>query len=583
MDFKSIQDYYNYQESDIGFHHNHDVYNSLLKLREETQEKNLKSICSYELIFTDYVFNGGEIKPKLAYSNGPSYPNFDLFDDDFEYIKSRAKDVLNHKYKAKYNHLLWESKHRHIDYAKQAIDSYFFLLKNSTTLPDDNLAHHTFANYFKNLFILAQTINYKKDDAIQNLFTLLGTSKVNGFKEYALMKFILEEGKKINVATFQGFYDYANSVINNSVYPELEREYLQLIINLCSKLSLSPKEYHDKLAEYHLAQAEKEQGSFIVHDFYLKALAQYQKSRNKTKIEEVSLLVEKAKPTLDFKSVVTEYQDEKIEKWHNAIDKITDELIEKGEITGIYEYLILHDIFPQAEILDQEIRPVTFDLISVMSFDINRNVSKKKSGLIKPYFLHIQNFSLPHLAKVFTKGIKRKKICFETLLDFLRNNTWYGQDFTETNADGEIVGFNWIELLSPSLSSFFIQSEIDIIANKNTFNGYVLCIDSLTIKFEGLLREFSRHIGAQIIEYKEDGTEARISFEKLLENEKLKQIIPENDQALLKFLFTSQGLNLRNNVAHCFYQTKSYSPGVMFLLISALLRLGNYELTLPNK
>jgi len=82
-------------------------------------------------------------------------------------------------------------------------------------------------------------------------------------------------------------------------------------------------------------------------------------------------------------------------------------------------------------------------------------------------------------------------------------------------------------------------------------------------------------IGAQTIEIKDDGTEERIGFEKLLDNEKLKTLIPEDDIAFFKFLFTSKGMNLRNNVAHCFYKTKNYTSDVMLLLIVALLRLGN--------
>jgi hypothetical protein len=48
--------------------------------------------------------------------------------------------------------------------------------------------------------------------------------------------------------------------------------------------------------------------------------------------------------------------------------------------------------------------------------------------------------------------------------------------------------------------------------------------------------------------------------------------------AFFKFLFTSAGLNLRNNIAHCFYKSYQYNSGIMFLLITALLKLGNYEI-----
>jgi len=581
--FESLQAYYDYVERDRSLLLDYNVSYSLIKLRDKAAEKELKSFCSYELFFTDYTINSGEIKPKISYTNEESYPNFALFDDDLKYIKSRAANVMNPKYKAKYYHLLWESKHKHNAFAKQAIDNYFSFLKSASFPFDDNLSQHAFENYFKNLFILCQTINYKKEEAIQILLSLFGTKKINGYKEYSLMKLITEEGKKISISTLQTFFDYSNKVIDNSVYPDFVGEYLQLLIILCQKLNVSPKPYHNKLAEFHIAQSERRKDSFVVHGFYLKALAQYQKAGNKEKIEEVTVLVEKARRNINFKSVKVEHTDESLHKYWEAIKKMTDELTEQAESKEIYEYIMLCDgIFPKAAVLNEEIRPVMLDLVSVMNFDINRNVSDSKKSGINPYFIHVQNFSINHILLVFIKGVKNGKVSFETMIDFLKNHSWYGQDFTFLNEDGQVEGFNWIELLSPSLFSFFIQSEIDIKQDKNNNVGYILPIDSLVIKFEGLLREFSRHIGAQTIEIKENGTQERISFEKLLENEKLKAIIPEDDIALFKFLFTSDGMNLRNNIAHCFYQTNNYCAGTMLLLVSALLKLGNYKLNIKK-
>jgi hypothetical protein len=183
---------------------------------------------------------------------------------------------------------------------------------------------------------------------------------------------------------------------------------------------------------------------------------------------------------------------------------------------------------------------------------------------------------------VFLEGINNGKISYKSLIDFLKNNSWYGKDFTYLDTNNEVQGFDWIELLSPSLQSFFVQTEFDIKTNKHHSQGYILAIDSLVLKFEGLLRELSRMIGAQTIEIKADGTQERISFEKLLENEKIKALIPENDLAYFKFLFLSDGMNLRNNVAHSFYTTKNYNSETMLLLIVALLRLGNFEIKMTE-
>ena len=204
------------------------------------------------------------------------------------------------------------------------------------------------------------------------------------------MRFISEVGKKIETATLQTFFDYCNKVIDNSVYPDFIGEYLQLQIILCQKLNVSPKPFHNKLGEFHIAQSEKQKESFVVHDFYLKALTQYQKAGNKEKIEEVTVLVEKAKRNINFKSVKLEHTDERLQKYWENIIEITDELTEKGTSKLIYEYIIVREgILPKAEVLNETVRPMMFDLVSVMNFDINKNVSRKEKSGVNPYFFHI--------------------------------------------------------------------------------------------------------------------------------------------------------------------------------------------------
>ena len=366
-------------------------------------------------------------------------------------------------------------------------------------------------------------------------------------------------------------------MIEKDLYPDFDKEYLQLLIDISINLGKSQKDFHNKLGDCHIADSSKHKESFVVHDFYLKALKEYQKAGNKKKIEEVTVLIEKAKDNLNFKSIKTEHSSPELQKWYDALNEMTTNLVEKGESKDIYEYLILSDqIFPKAKVLDEKINSVMMDLVSTMTFDINRNVSGKKGG-INSYYIHIQNFTMRHLWLVFSKGLKNGKISFESLKDFLKNNTWYGVEFSIKNPAGKTETNSWLQLLTPALDSYFKQSEIDIKTNTNSSSGYILSVDSLVLKFEGILREFSRSIGAQTIDIKENGTQERISFEKLLENEKFKELVPEDDIALFKFMFTSEGMNLRNNIAHCFFKSKDYSAEIMWLLICAFLKLGNYK------
>ena len=583
MEFQSLDEYYEYLENDINFQFlDLNTYKYITVLREKIEDDKIKNLCSYELFFTEFSIEKGILIPKCQVG-ASAYPTLELFDDNFEYIKTRAHQVENPKYKAKYNHLLWLSREKKNDFAKQAIESYLLLLEKSSFSVEDNLQCLSFGKYFKNLFVLSQTINYKKDEVINYLVTLLESKKLNDFTKYSLMEFIVENGKNIQTSIKQTFFNYSKSRIEHLNDRVLE-SYLKLLVLLSQKLKTSSSEFHEKLGDYHISQLETEKNKgFIAHHYYTNALDEYRKANNKEKIEKTSVLLEQAKKTIDLKKISVSSEDNEemqnlLNQWWDFTKAKTNHLIENGKSEDIFGHLIAENLFPKAEKLIEEKRPTILDLVTTVTFDINKNVSKsqKYSGL-NAYALHINNFSIRQIWLIFLEGIKSGKISFESLIDYLKNNSWYGNDFTYLDTNNETQGFNWIELLAPSLQSFFVQYEIDIKTNKNNPQGYILAIDSLVLKFEGLLREFSRMIGAQTIEIKDNGTEERISFDKLLNNEKIKALLPPDDITYFKFLFLSEGMNLRNNVAHSFFKTKNYTPGTMLLLIVALLRLGNYK------
>lgn len=583
MGFQNLDEYYEYLEKDTVFQSlDLNTYKYISDLRDKTKDDNTKKWCSFELFFADFSINEGLHVPKFQVGKN-AYPTLELFDDKFEYIKSRAKNVKNLKYKAKYNHLLWLSPQKHINFAKNAIDCYLLLLQNSSFSVDDNLQCYSFGKYYKNLFVLSQKVNYKKDEIISYFVSLLESEKLNDFTKYSLMEFVVENGKNIDASVKQTFFDYSKNRIGKLTDRELE-SYLNLLVLLSHKLNISTSEFHEKLGDYHISQLENEKNKgFIAHHYYYtNALEEYKKANIKEKIEQTAVLLEQAKKTIDLKKVSFELKDEKINEalnqWWDFTNKKIDYVIENGNDKEIYEYLILEQLFPKADVLKEEIRPIMLDLVSTMTFDINKNINKNKTGGINPYYIHINNFSINHIGLVASKGFKSGKFSFESLINYLKNDSWYGQDFTYLDTNNETQGFNWIELLTPALQSFFVQTEIDLKTNSHNPQGYILALDSLVLKFEGLLREFSRMIGAQTIEIKENGTEERIGFDKLLDNEKLKVLIPEDDIAFFKYLFTSNGMNLRNNVAHCFFTNKNYTSRIMLLLIVALLRLGNYKI-----
>jgi hypothetical protein len=576
--FEKIEDYYDFLEKDKSLSYDFNTVKLLIKLRDKEEDAKRRQICSFELFFMDYGVLDGEITYKTKFTNGETYPNFALFNDDLVYIISRADSIKNPKYKAKYNHLLWQSPRKNNKYLIEAIDNYFLFIKEAALIPE-NTSKYEFESLLRTIFILSQIAKYGKEEVLKYIISLIESGILKDYHSYSIIKFVIENGKRLDVKLLQNFKNYADKVIQDRSSPDFLKEYLQLQIILCQKLRISSKNFHNKLGEFHVSTAEENSDSFIAHDFYLHALSEFKKAGNKNKVEEVSILVEKAKKNINLKEIKYEHTDERLQEYWNLIIKVTDELTENYPCEEIYKYITgSKGIFPKADDLIKKNQPSFLDFVTVINFDINKNVNQKNSNVINPYSIAIQNFSVNHLWMVFSKGIKNGKISYESLIQYFEKNSWYSQNIPLPNYSGEKEQFTWLELISPSLKDFFTQIEFDIKVNTYKNQGYILSIDSLVLKFEGLIREFSRLIGAQIIEIREDETEARISFEKLLDNEKFKAIMPEDDVALLKFLFLSDYFDLRNNIAHCFYRPKNYSSGIMLLLIAALLKLGNFEL-----
>jgi len=572
--FKKLKNYYDFLEKDMSFKKNFGLSSQLSILRDNIDNDDDKKKCSFEIFFNDLMFIDGKYVPLSGI-----YPSLSLF-DDFEYIKLRSLSN-NPKYKAKYNHLLWVSPQKHIKYARLAIENYLTFLKTVNIYEKDNISNKGFSEIFRNLFFLSQIINHKKDEVVNFLISLLNGEKLNGYQKYSLMEYISKEGKKNKKETLETFFNYSNNIINNEIYPEFTGEFLKLSILLSNKLKLSPKEFHNKLGDFHIESSKKHKGSFVVHSYYLKALKEFQKASNKDRIEKTTILIEKAKNELNFTKTKTEIEMPELQIWLDELKMRLTDFIEKKEAKIIYEYLInSKEIFPEAKELTENNRPIMLDLVSTINFDINKNVSNDENSGINSYYIHITNLSMRYLWFIFYIGFNNDKVNFKTLKEYIENNTWFGQTINSKKANGENESFKWSELLLPSLEHYFTQTEIDIKTQSNS--NYILSIDGLVIKFEGVLREFSRMIGAQTIELKDNGTQERISFEKMLDNEKLIKIIPKNDIALFKYLFTKKGMNLRNNIAHSFYKPKNYTAAVMWLLISAFLKLGNYKININS-
>jgi hypothetical protein len=209
---------------------------------------------------------------------------------------------------------------------------------------------------------------------------------------------------------------------------------------------------------------------------------------------------------------------------------------------------------------------------------------KKYHEIIRHYLMFVEMASKPFIQSFFINAIHKKKLSPQIILNFLREETWLGRIY-ENRIYNKTVKHDWIALLAPSIYDYFRQMEIFFLNPVNSPN-FTLCTDSLVLKLEGIIRDFCGLNGIKTFEtFSKDGKNhvKEKSINKLLNEEKLEEILGKDDLLFLKILLIEQGgYNLRNEIAHSLLSTKNYGIDNMHLLLLALFRLAKYTIKEEN-
>jgi len=177
---------------------------------------------------------------------------------------------------------------------------------------------------------------------------------------------------------------------------------------------------------------------------------------------------------------------------------------------------------------------------------------------------------------IFIPGIKSGHLTYKNFISYLSNNSWIGKPHFRLDMGGEQVEVDWAGLLAPSIVEFFVQAQAWVSSNYYAPN-FILCIDSLVLKIEGLFRDFSERINISTSVARQKGIQ-EVYLHNILDNPKFADYFNEDDMIFFNYLFSSESkLNLRNNIAHCFLNSNEYGIDKMFLLIASLLRLAKYD------
>jgi hypothetical protein len=604
LDLKSL--YGHLEKRATDYEHSSQIGELFQKLRDLKHRQNNPAeteIAQWEIDFFNFSPVDGKLNPRFTRTNEKGdvieYPSLERFDNrTHEYLVMRLDHTSNPLLRARYSHILWSSPKKHAEYAKIAVESYLKLVKiyeaKDKTEPQKHFGLDVL-EAIKNAYAITNTVKYKSDRVRSEIRRLIRSSGFESNWSFVLrtdlIGLMLRDKKRFSSKDFFGFQDIcwktSEALTNSNIHAAITM--LELGEKIDRKLGKETHEWRKRIAESYEVLTNREDLASLT--FCQLALEQYRIMKNEGKVKELEEKYSKLKDKMHLKIIKTEIDlTEQIEKFREFAHRIA-----QGEPVEIVSFLMLEKkLLPQHAAVEKFAEELgrqyaLQDLISKEIIDESGHPAehfsdegeRKYYRILHQYYLELKLVRMPLINEIFFAAIRENKLSTKVLVEFFKKHSWFGKNIPKKLLNDETIQYSWLNLIAPALNEYFIQMQY-YFQNPAIRPNLVLCIDSLTLKIEGLLRDICRFAGVTTFSMKKDRKGRNVVREKdihaLLHEESVKKLFDEDDLLFFRFLLVEKaGFNLRHRIAHSLMLFQEYSVIYMHLLIIALLRLGKYD------
>jgi len=535
-----------------------------------------------------------------------AYPNLNDFQKEvIEYVNQRLENSSCPLLKARYAHLLWKCPLgvKNNKFAILSIDNYVNAIEDYCDQWNEEKNNETsfqIGRLYETLLAVVNDIKSNLEPVKKLTHKLLFNSTFEFYTKHGILNDMLEYSKIFKPIDFENalsiFEEELNKDKTKSDDFSLVNYHIPTAIKIATKTKSDVRKWHNEtgLAYLRIASTETEGDRFWLKlDNYSNAIKAFILAGNYEKKGEAEFLYSELKPKVKLPKTRIDFDEQtqkQLQEFQDYIKKLAEDIL-KQTPEQVYRTISSGMFFPKyADIIkaSKNKENAFLNFVTTIHFDKNKNISKKQQeveeerDIYETYSYHIKMSVLPYLHYILVPGIKSGKLTFENFIEFIAIKSWIGKPHIKYDFGGEEKPINWIGLLSPSIVEFFIQIQ-GWVSTKYYKPSFILCVDSLTLKFEGLLRDFCERMSIPTSISRQKGMQEAY-IHNVLDKETIKIFFNEDDMLLFNYLFsTDDGLNLRNNVAHCFYDYEEYHLDQMLLLIAALLRLAQYDYTAQTK
>jgi|GEM_PF-939094 len=534
------------------------------------------------------------------------YPDLQEYENAaWEYLKRRAVSASSAILLARYNHLLWKGLPRKDRrYAVNAINNYTHSIRESGRLLNgtgNRRAEYQIGTFYESLVSLCDETKSSLDElkALTNEL-LYSTSQLSFYARHGILEDMLKHPKIFKPADFESVLHLyedqlkpGNQEIDDFMWVT---HYLPTAVAVAQKSNKDVRRWYNEIGNGNLrlaAEETSEDRNVIKLSFYEAAIKAFGMAGNDESRRNTERLYNDLKPYIKLDSFLIEADSEtqKILDEHHENLRSKAKLLLKSEPNIVYAAIATGSFFPGLEKTKKAAEPLKenafLNFATSYRFDRNKNISgstsagDNKADLFETYMMMLHQDVLPFLRYIFVYGIKSGHLTAANFIGFLTTETWIGIPRSKTDLGGEIRISHWPRLLLPGIADFYNQF-LAWGESKYYTPSFILCTDSLTVKLEGLLRGFCDRVNINTSTYKSKGMQ-EVLLGDILENATLKKYFNVDDQLLFEYVLSSKpgAVNLRNNIAHAFYDENEYYADQIILIIAIILRIGKY--TFPKK
>lgn len=360
----------------------------------------------------------------------------------------------------------------------------------------------------------------------------------------------------------------------------------------CSKTSLC-RDANVKLGDYYFAHLLPDDPKNIaiaaMNDLRLQKIMQlYKEAGDHVKLEKAAVAYQDNKGKIVFLSFPIYVPMENMEERMKVINTYTQSIIKRGSDAILFHLLGygLNVFVVSRKDLEEHCKEYNNSFVALnMSFVMSdgnrnsRNTTYKHTNLLMMQNYSFRNFTSIVFQNLIFEGLKNKSLEYDQL-KYKLNTMGFDLSIVKVLSDGCKIRTTFWGCVDIGIKDFLEQN------NKLMDGGepdWRICITMLGTQFEGLIRNIVLLLGGEIDKINHNRNTERMLLEDLLNSDKLKEVFDDDDIFLFKSVFTNEGFNIRNDVAHSFYMPDEFTANKALLVFLCIMRIAKGTLGIVKR